>query len=54
MAEDQDNAQKTEEPTQKRIDDAIKRGHIAFSKEVTSFIMLSLLTIFVIWPYEIG
>ncbi len=49
MAEDQDNAQKTEEPTQKRIDDAIKRGHIAFSKEVTSFIMLSLLTIFVIW-----
>lgn len=49
MAEDQDNAQKTEEPTQKRIDDAIKRGNIAFSKEVTSFIMLSLLTIFVLW-----
>lgn len=49
MAEDQDEAQKTEEPTQKRLDDAMKRGNIAFSKEVTSFLMLSLLTVFVIW-----
>lgn len=49
MAEDQDNAQKTEEPTQKRIEDAIKRGQVAFSKEVTSFLMLMLMTIFIIW-----
>ncbi len=49
MAEDQDNAQKTEEPTQKRIEDAIKQGNIAFSKEVTSFLMLSLLTVFIVW-----
>jgi flagellar biosynthetic protein FlhB len=49
MAEDQDNAQRTEEPTQKRIEDAVKRGQVAFSKEVTSFLMLLLMTVFVIW-----
>jgi len=49
MAEDQDNAQKTEEPTQKRLDDAIKKGQVAFSREVTSFLMLLFLTVFVTW-----
>jgi flagellar biosynthetic protein FlhB len=49
MSDDQDNAQKTEEPTQKKIDDAIKKGQVAFSREVTSFIMLLFLTVFIIW-----
>ncbi|MCE2992481.1 MAG: flagellar biosynthesis protein FlhB [Candidatus Jidaibacter sp.] len=44
MAEEQDDSQKTEEPTQKRIEDAIKKGKVVYSKEVTSFVMLSLLT----------
>lgn len=49
MAEDKDDSQKTEEPTQKRIDDAIKKGNVAFSKELSSFIMLTLMSIFIIW-----
>ena len=38
--EEQDDSQKTEEPTQKRLDDAFKRGSVPFSREVTSFLML--------------
>lgn len=49
MSEDQDKSQKTEEPTQKRIDDAIKRGNVAFSRELTTFVMLVMLSVFVIW-----
>lgn len=49
MAEDQEQAQKTEEPTPKRIEDAIKRGHVAFSREITSFVMLVMLSVFVLW-----
>lgn len=47
MAEDQDkdSSQKTEEPTQRRLEEAIKRGHVAFSKEVTSFLFILFLTI---------
>lgn len=47
MAEDQekDSSQKTEEPTQRRIEEAVKRGHVAFSKEVTSFLFILFLTI---------
>lgn len=40
MAEDQDNSQKTEDPTQKRLEDALKKGSVPFSREVTSFLML--------------
>ena len=49
MSEERDDSQKTEEPTQKRIDDAIKKGKVAFSREVNSFILLLLFTIFVLW-----
>lgn len=51
MAEqqEQEEFQKTEEPTPKRLEDAIKRGHVAHSKEVTSFILLSLITIFIVF-----
>lgn len=49
MAEDQDKAQKTEEPTPKRIEEAIKRGNVAFSREVTSFIMILILTLIAIF-----
>lgn len=38
--EDQDDSQKTEEPTQKRLDDALKKGQVPFSREVTSFLMI--------------
>lgn len=50
MAEEQeDRSQATEEPTQKRIEDAVKKGNVAYSREVTSFIMISLFTIFLIF-----
>ncbi|MCK5576556.1 MAG: EscU/YscU/HrcU family type III secretion system export apparatus switch protein, partial [Sphingomonadales bacterium] len=34
MADDKDDAQKTEEPTQKRIDDAFKKGDVPRSQEL--------------------
>jgi flagellar biosynthetic protein FlhB len=41
MAEENDSASKTEEPTQKRLDDARKKGQVAKSIELTSFGSLS-------------
>jgi len=49
MAEEEDSSQKTEEPTPKRIEDAIRKGNVAFSREVTTFMMLSLFSIFIIF-----
>ncbi|RME67298.1 MAG: flagellar biosynthesis protein FlhB [Alphaproteobacteria bacterium] len=40
MAEDQDNAQKTEEPTQKRLDDAYDKGEAPKSQEVKHWFMI--------------
>jgi flagellar biosynthetic protein FlhB len=50
--EDQDS--KTEEPSQKKLDDARDKGQVVNSKEVTSFLLFLLLTISVIWiaPYS--
>lgn len=44
MSDEQDQEQKTEQPTQKRIDDAVKKGQVATSREVTSFFLLLALT----------
>lgn len=56
MAEgdDQDKSSKTEEPSQKKLEDALKKGQVANSKEVTSFAMFFLLTMVAIWilPYS--
>ena len=46
MAEDQDDSQKTEEPSQKKIDEAYKRGQVPVSREVGSFMMLLVFTLF--------
>jgi len=53
VAEDQDESEKTEEPTQKRIQDAAKKGQVAFSREVSSFLMLFVLALNIVWfaPY---
>ncbi|HUE64031.1 MAG TPA: flagellar biosynthesis protein FlhB [Rhizomicrobium sp.] len=40
MAEDQDKSQQTEEPTQKRLDQAREQGDVVKSTEVTAFILL--------------
>jgi flagellar biosynthesis protein FlhB len=34
VADDQDQSQKTEEPTQRRLDEARRKGQVATSREV--------------------
>ncbi len=40
MADDQDKSQKTEDPTQKKLDDALERGDVAKSQEVNNWFIL--------------
>lgn len=40
MSEDNDDSQKTEEPTHKRLEDARKKGNLPSSREVNSFFMM--------------
>jgi len=40
MADDRDDSQKTEEPTEKRLDEAHKRGDFASSREIGNWFML--------------
>jgi flagellar biosynthesis protein FlhB len=41
MAEGQDDTEKTEDPTQKRLDDAIKRGDVVKSQEVNTWFVIA-------------
>lgn len=41
---EEDDSQKTEDPTQKRIDDAREKGQIPVSKEINSFMILGVFT----------
>ncbi|MCW5730724.1 MAG: flagellar biosynthesis protein FlhB [Alphaproteobacteria bacterium] len=45
MAEDQDPASKTEEPTSNRLDDARQKGQIAHSQEVNHWFMIAAITL---------
>ncbi len=45
MAEDQDPSQKTEEPTQKRLADAERKGQVAKSQEVGHWFMILGITL---------
>ena len=50
MSEDQDDSQKTEEPSHKKLEEAVKKGQVAFSREVGSFaILLSLALILILF-----
>jgi len=40
MAEERDDAQRTEEPTQRRLDEAHKKGEVVKSSELSSFVLL--------------
>jgi flagellar biosynthetic protein FlhB len=42
MAEEQDRSQKTEEPTQRRLDEARRKGQVASSREVNHAFMLAV------------
>src|SRR5687768_15386381 len=48
MADDQDNSQRTEDPTQKRLDDALKRGDVVKSQEVNTWFIMAGATLVVI------
>lgn len=46
--EDQDDSQKTEDATPRKIEEAFKRGQVPNSREVSNFLMLLVLTLFVV------
>jgi flagellar biosynthetic protein FlhB len=48
MEEETDKSQKTEDPTQKRLDEALKRGDVAKSQEVNTWFILSAATLVLI------
>ncbi|MEQ8968479.1 MAG: flagellar biosynthesis protein FlhB [Azospirillaceae bacterium] len=56
MAEDQDDSQKTEEPTRKKLDDARNKGQVATSQEVKHWFVLfaGLLLIALFGPIALG
>src|SRR5262249_8777650 len=41
MAEDQDDTERTEDPTQKRLDEAIERGDVVKSQEVNTWFVIA-------------
>lgn len=47
MAEDQDQSQKTEEPTEKKLQDAREKGQVANSKELSNFALLGTVTLLI-------
>ncbi|MCF6199763.1 MAG: flagellar biosynthesis protein FlhB [Hyphomicrobiaceae bacterium] len=47
MSDEPDESEKTEEPSQKKLDDAKKKGNIPKSQEVTSWFMLLSATLFI-------
>ena len=49
MADDKDDSEKTEEPTQKRLDEALKRGQVFQSREVNSLFLLFTLAMIIAW-----
>ena len=56
MAEDQDDSQKTEEPSQRKIEEAYRKGQMPFSREIGNFLMLLTFTLFVmsVMPWLMG
>ncbi len=53
MAEGSDDSEKSEEPTQRRLQEAVKKGQVAFSREVSNFLMFVVLALNIVWfaPY---
>lgn len=53
MSDEQDDAQKTEDPTPKKMEQARKKGNVALSREVNNWLMLLAGTLIIAWisPY---
>ena len=47
MSDEQDDAQKTEDPTPKRIEESRRKGQVALSREINNWIMLLAATILI-------
>jgi flagellar biosynthetic protein FlhB len=45
VADEQDNTEKTEDPTQKRLDEALERGDVVKSQEVNTWFVLATATL---------
>jgi len=45
MADEQDQDQKTEQPTQKRLDEAYKKGNVPFSREIGNFMIMLMIAL---------
>src|ERR1043165_3931968 len=41
MADEQDNTERTEDPTQKRLDEALERGDVVKSQEVNTWFIIA-------------
>ncbi|RMF10189.1 MAG: flagellar biosynthesis protein FlhB [Alphaproteobacteria bacterium] len=52
MAEEQDQSQKTEEPTQKKLEDAHKKGDVVKSREVGHWFMLAAMALAILISAE--
>jgi flagellar biosynthetic protein FlhB len=52
--EDDDKESKTEEPSQRKLEEAVKKGNVVNSKEVNSFFMIFFLTLIVIWVFPVS
>jgi flagellar biosynthesis protein FlhB len=47
MSDENDDSQRTEEPTQKRLDEARRKGQVALSREMNNWVMLAASTILI-------
>src|SRR5262245_26304304 len=45
MADDRDDTERSEDPTQKRLDEALERGDVAKSQEVNTWFMIAAATL---------
>ena len=55
MAEEDNKDSKTEEPSQKKLEEALEKGQVVNSREVNNFLVLFFLTLIIIWviPYTL-
>lgn len=49
MAEEQDISQKTEEPTPRKLEEALEKGQVVSSRELTHFCVLIMFTLVILW-----
>ena len=45
MADDQDDTERSEDPTQKRLDEALERGDVVKSQEVNTWFVMACATL---------